>query len=499
MLRMDVTAPDFTTKPLPFLGIRTAYRRFAQLAMVLCDVTMVGLAFALAYWLRFYGGITVADDVPLDPAKYLGLMAVFLPVWLAIFWAMHLYDYHYLLGGTSEYTQALNASTIGMMAVVLVSFMVPDLQISRAWLIMSWVFSCLFVCGGRFTLRRIAYQLRRAGYFVAPALIVGTNQEALALASQLRDRRASGLAVLGFVTDEETSLPVGQRRSYGGFPVVGDLASLPEIVRQYGVREVIIAGTALDDTQRVEVLERLINLPDLDLRLSSGLYEILTTSVHVTTRASVPLMTLSRLRLGRLETALKTALDVGLIVLALPLLLPLFGAIALLIKLDSPGAVFHRRRVLGVNGTQFDALKFRSMVENGDEVLAQYPELRAELKRNHKLKYDPRVTRVGQWLRKTSLDELPQLLNVLRGQMSLVGPRMISPEEADLYGTMHLNLLTVKPGLTGMWQVSGRSNLSYEERVRLDMHYIRNYSIWLDLQILVVQTLPAVLAKRGAY
>ncbi|MCB0087645.1 MAG: sugar transferase, partial [Caldilineaceae bacterium] len=112
---------------------------------------------------------------------------------------------------------------------------------------------------------------------------------------------------------------------------------------------------------------------------------------------------------------------------------------------------------------------------------------------------DPRITRTGKWLRMTSLDELPQLLNVLVGQMSLVGPRMISPEEAKEYGIMSSNLLTVKPGLTGLWQVSGRSNLSYDERVKLDMHYIRNYSIWLDLQILCIQTLPAVLKGRGAY
>jgi lipopolysaccharide/colanic/teichoic acid biosynthesis glycosyltransferase len=123
----------------------------------------------------------------------------------------------------------------------------------------------------------------------------------------------------------------------------------------------------------------------------------------------------------------------------------------------------------------------------------------AQLKRDHKLKNDPRVTRMGTFLRRTSLDELAQLMNVVLGQMSLVGPRMISPAEAEMYGRMKNNLLTVKPGLTGLWQVSGRSNLSYEERVRLDMFYVRNYSIWLDVQILFFQTLPAVIKGRGAF
>jgi lipopolysaccharide/colanic/teichoic acid biosynthesis glycosyltransferase len=154
--------------------------------------------------------------------------------------------------------------------------------------------------------------------------------------------------------------------------------------------------------------------------------------------------------------------------------------------------------VMGINGSQFDAFKFRTMVVNGDEVLVAHPELQAELAQNHKLKDDPRVTKIGKVLRRFSLDEFPQLFNVLRGEMSLVGPRMISPEEISMYNQWDINLLTVRPGLTGLWQVSGRSDISYDERVRLDMYYIRNWSIWHDLQ-LILQTIPAVLRARGAY
>ena len=153
---------------------------------------------------------------------------------------------------------------------------------------------------------------------------------------------------------------------------------------------------------------------------------------------------------------------------------------------------------MGLNGKQFYALKFRTMVTNGDEILAQHPELKEELARNHKLKNDPRITKIGGFLRKFSLDELPQLFNVLTRDMSLVGPRMISPEEVSMYKQFDMNLLTVLPGITGVWQVSGRSDITYEERVRLDMYYIRNWSIWLDLQLLF-QTLPAVIKSRGAY
>jgi len=153
---------------------------------------------------------------------------------------------------------------------------------------------------------------------------------------------------------------------------------------------------------------------------------------------------------------------------------------------------------MGLNGKQFHALKFRTMVAQGDEILKKSPDLIEELAKNHKLKNDPRVTRLGAFLRRYSLDELPQLINVLKRDMSLVGPRMISPPEVSMYKQFDMNLLTVLPGITGLWQVSGRSDISYEERVRLDMYYVRNWSIWLDLQLLF-QTIPAVINGHGAY
>lgn len=185
---------------------------------------------------------------------------------------------------------------------------------------------------------------------------------------------------------------------------------------------------------------------------------------------------------------------VGLVRLA-----PLFVALGLLVvRLDSAGPVLYKRRFLGRGWKTFSALEFRTMLVNADEILAKDPELLIKYEKGFKLESDPRVTQVGRFLRKTSLDELPQLLNVLKGEMGLVGPRMIAPEEAEKYGKWQTNLLTVKPGITGPWQLNGRSDLPYPERVRLSMHYIRNYTIWLDIQILF-RTIPAVLRGRGGY
>lgn len=194
----------------------------------------------------------------------------------------------------------------------------------------------------------------------------------------------------------------------------------------------------------------------------------------------------------------KRALDVLLSGLVLFVALPFAIPVALLILLDSRGPVFYKRRVVGLRGRPFDALKLRTMVENGDQTVTHDSELAEELSNNHKLRDDPRVTRIGRILRKTSLDELPQLINVIKGDMSLVGPRMISFPELEKFGKWQDTILQVKPGITGLWQVNGRSDLPYEERVRLNVYYVYHRSLLLDLWILA-RTIPAVLTARGAY
>jgi lipopolysaccharide/colanic/teichoic acid biosynthesis glycosyltransferase len=200
----------------------------------------------------------------------------------------------------------------------------------------------------------------------------------------------------------------------------------------------------------------------------------------------------------RWDARLKDIVGPIVAVLILVVLFPLFAVIALVVKWSSPGPVFHRRRVLGGRRQPFDALKFRTMVADADGVLARSPQLRQAYSAKQKLTNDPRTTAVGRFLRKYSLDELPQLINVVRGQMWLIGPRMIAAEELVRYGTHAPRLMTVKPGMTGLWQVSGRQNTTYERRVELDMQYLDHWTLWLDLTILC-RTFAVVLTGRGAY
>ncbi|MCC6190178.1 MAG: sugar transferase [Anaerolineales bacterium] len=479
----------------PLLARRLQWRLFI-LSLLMVDLVLIGAAFRVAYLVRFELPLHVfAEDSSAPAYFYQALVAVQTGIWLIVFAAAGLYNRHKLLGGTEEYALVFRSSTTSVLAVVVVGFLVPSMVIARAWLVMSWVLSVVLVGFGRFVMRRVVYLLRRRGWFLSPAVIVGANLEGLSLAKQLLAWTTSGLQVVGFLDEK---LPAGTPVTES-LETLGSVSDIDAIIREHEIEEVILASSAYSARDHLmQLFQRYGVSKNVNLRMSSGLYEIITTGLSVREFAYVPLIGVNKVRLTGTEQAIKLLLDYAVALPGLILLSPLLLLLAVAVRLDSPGPVIYRRRVMGINGRQFDALKLRTMHVNGDEILSSRPDLQAELARNHKLKDDPRLTRLGPLLRRLSLDELPQLFNVLRREMSLVGPRMISPAEMEKYDQWSMNLLTVPPGITGVWQVSGRSNITYDERVQLDMYYIRNWSIWLDLQLLW-QTIPAVLRGTGAY
>ena len=464
--------------------------------LILSDAVMTFLAFWLAYYVRFEWFVQYfASSEIISFEQYRFLLYTMPLLWLGIFVVNGLYVKENLLGGTREYSRVLRSASAGFLVIVLAGFLQPTLIIARGWLLLTWGISFLFVAGARFGLRRQVYWLRKHGYFLTPAVIVGANQEGRWLADQLLRWETSGLHIVGFVDKKE---PVSSPLFHGLYSL-GPVERLGEIIEQYHIGEVILASSAFSTRDHLLDIFRMYGVSEkINIRMSSGLYEVLTTGLTINEFAYVPLVYVNKVRLAGIDNAMKFILDYLGAVVSLVVLSPLLLLIAICVKIGSPGPVLHRRLVMGLNGKQFYALKFRTMVTNGDEVLGQHPELKNELQKNYKLKNDPRITPVGAFLRKYSLDELPQLFNVLKRDMSLVGPRMISPEEAHMYKQFDMNLLTVLPGITGLWQVSGRSDISYEDRVLMDMYYVRNWSLWLDFQLLF-QTIPAVLRARGAY
>lgn len=492
MKTLSPTIPNPSSLDKLFPLSRKQRQTIMTFVLITCDFIAIGAAFWFAYQVRF---TILPYQAPYSEAEYRLLVFSIIPIWLLIFAAFGLYNPNTLLGGLQEYSRAFNAITAGILALILLGFFRRDeLTISRGWLLISWVFAVVLVASLRFWLRRVIYMIRQRGHFLSPTVLVGANSEGQALAEQLRDQRTSGLYIAGFIDE---NLPVGTP-VINGYCVLGDLDALETLVNDSHIQDVIIAPTALSREQLLNIYRMFNPNPDIRLRLSTGLFEVLNTGLRVKELSNVPLIEVNNARITGFDAFLKIVTDYTITIFSTVLLSPFLLLVALAVRLDSPGPILYRRRVMGANGAEFDAFKFRTMYTNGDEILEAYPELKEQLDREHKLKNDPRITHTGKFLRKFSLDELPQFINVLLGQMSLVGPRMISPPEMTQYGKWGMNLLTVRPGLTGLWQISGRSDVSYEERVRLDMYYIRNWSIWMDIYLLLA-TIPAVLRKKGAY
>jgi exopolysaccharide biosynthesis polyprenyl glycosylphosphotransferase len=480
-------------------NIRTKLR-VVQFALLGLDIAALIMAFELAFNIRFIAPTTsLFDPTALrNPDFYLNFMLILVPVWIALFFVFRLYDPTLLFGGLREYANIFNGCTAGFMLVIIAGYLDPSLVLARAWLIIAWAFAILFMMVERFAFRRLVYWMRSRGHLMSPTYIVGANAEGVAIAEQLMSTSATGVNIIGFLDD---SISPGEE-VLPGVVVHGPTSRAEILVQRFGVERLIVATSGIHRENMVDLFRRFVNSSDVSMWLSSGMYEILTTGVQIQDVGSVPMVSVNRVRLTGVNIFLKALIDYLGAIVGLILLSPLFIFIMIVMKLTDPGPIVYRRRVVGVGGKEFDAFKFRTMIVNSkevlDDLLARDPKARQEYDKFYKLKDDPRVTKIGAFLRKTSIDELPQLLNVLRGEMSIVGPRMITMEEVEKYGKWGLNLHTVKPGITGLWQVAGRSELTYEERVRLDMNYIRNYSIWIDLQI-VVQTIPAVLMSKGAY
>ncbi|OFX12861.1 MAG: hypothetical protein A2V59_11505 [Armatimonadetes bacterium RBG_19FT_COMBO_69_19] len=463
-------------------------RQLRVLLAVVLDASMIAAAFSFAYLLRFFWEIIPAADAP-PAAPYFIVLTPLLPVWLLIFAAYGLYR-DQVQPFLDEALKVMSAVSVGMMALVGGSFFYRDFSYSRLWMLLAWAISAALVLGSRGTLRLALRMVRARGIDVRRVLVVGAGPEGVALARALREHPELGQQPAAFLDEHETG-------EIEGLPVAGVPEDVLQAVRRFGAQRVIIAQPAelRDQTMQVAALCQEASVP---FAVVPDLYTLAATGAAVEVVGRVPLLTLQGSPLAGWGHRVKDALDVIAALLGVLLILPLLTTIALAIVLDSPGPVFYRHRRIGKGGVPFYAWKFRTMHRGADAQLAENEALRARFERTYKLVDDPRVTRVGRWLRRSSLDEIPQLLDVLKGDMSLVGPRPIVEDELARYGPWERRLLCVKPGLTGLWQVLRHHEPDYTQRVRLDMYYIDHWSLALDLQILI-RTLPSVIAGRGAY
>ena len=461
-------------------GVLARYHSVA-LGLAASDVLCLVLSLLLSYILIGQTSLSL----PLPTAYYVVLVASPL-MWLAVFHGFGLYSPQHL-SASEEFRRTIGAASVGVIFVVVGSYW-WDEALPRLWVGLTWLFVLVSELVVRRTWRWYLFRLKEDGRLSLRTLIVGTNDEAARLAHGL-GQRGLGFTPVAFVAT------AGPLVSPDGLPVAGRIDDLGSIIADYNAECVFVASTAAGAQDMLQVVQ-VTRQAGIEARVSANLPQLLTSRLTVQPVGQLMALSLKPVRLSGTQTVVKRAFDLTVASVGMVCVLPLWTVIAALIRLTSKGPVLFRQERVTKGGRLFTVYKFRTMVVNSDEVLRKHG---IDPSRPFfKLDDDPRITSVGKVLRKLSLDELPQLLNVLRGDMSLVGPRPLPADQVAANMELLSSRHEVPAGVTGWWQINGRSSVAFEEAVRMDLFYIENWSLSLDLYILI-KTVGCVLARKGAH
>ena len=486
--------------------------------LVVTDATIAVFSFVGAFLLREGGPFLFVRSGGLLAwaPKFAPYGALLLFVLLIRLLTLVYYDLYKLRGEFSyvdDGVRVFKATSVGSLLVVAAAFLYRGGFAYRAFSYARGVFvlDYLFALGAMSALRLFVRGAqgfaRRRHINLIPTLVVGRGPEAALCVREMHQRPELGYRVIGIVENGPVDETVPEK--FEGVPVISDFTDLPEAIRETGANEVIITDPRISGDLLFDVMMNVGRRRRVMFRIAPSLFNCLPRKTQIDQIGALPMIQLFREPLSSAARVTKRAFDIAIALLALAALTPLWLIIAAFIKADSGGPVFYRQERVGMDGRLFLFIKFRTMRAGADDdmhrdyqrkYIAGRPDtnLGDPERPVYKLYADPRVTRVGRVLRRLSLDELPQLLNVLRGDMSIVGPRPPIPYEVEAYKLWHRKRLDMKPGLTGLWQVSGRNRLSFDEMVRLDLFYIENWSLLLDLRI-ILRTLPVMLRGDDAY
>jgi exopolysaccharide biosynthesis polyprenyl glycosylphosphotransferase len=484
----------------PVLTHGAARGRAIWLSHYLRWATIVDCACALAASFIAFG--IRLETRPFLITEYLTFSLLMPVVWLAAVKLTGAYDPRFIGTGSDEYHRILNAG-VSLTAGIAVFSFVAKLDLARSYVVIALPCATAFDLIARYGLRKRLHKLRRLGSCMQRTVVVGHSGAVAELVNLLKADTHHGLSIVAAcLTGTQDSHEAGAQDSHeiAGIPVCGGIGSVPMAVETFAADTVALLACSEINGLMVRDIAWELEKTRTDICVAPALIDVAGPRATIRPVAGLPLLHVDHPQLSGAKQVLKGFFDRISAATALIVLLPVFVVIALVIRFNDGGRIIFRQTRIGKDGNPFTVYKFRTMVED-----AEHRRWKAQLARQNeadgplfKLRNDPRVTKAGAWLRHWSLDELPQLLNVLLGEMSLVGPRPALPEEVATYAYRVRRRLAVKPGMTGLWQVSGRSNLSWEESVRLDIRYVENWSITLDVHILW-RTLWAVVHRFGAY
>jgi exopolysaccharide biosynthesis polyprenyl glycosylphosphotransferase len=481
--------------------VRRAVRWPLVLSRMLIDATLVNIAFALAFHARYnlhlFRGVQPESDLPLS--AFLLAQVGLTIVTLSVFYFKGLYAQPRGASWIDQMSKIAGGGLTSVAVIVLASLLVSPVLASR--LVYLFFYAALLMVFGveRYAIRRVRMMLWQRGINIRRVLVVGASYAGQRIMKDLMERPDLGYTLAGYVEDEtadgEWTVPMN---GHGYPPRLGQVSDVDQVINAGHIDEVIVALPATSHPLIVDVIERCQRLR-VSFRLIPDLFEMRFNQVQIDALNGIPLIGLKEVALQGGNLWLKRTIDLLLAMVVLAVTSPILLIVAILIKLERPrGPVFFKQERVGYGGRRFMCYKFRSMRPDAEALKAELLALNEASGPIFKMKNDPRVTRVGKWLRRTSIDELPQVFNILAGDMSWVGPRPPIPAEVEQYTTWQLRRLEITPGLTGLWQVSGRSELAFDDMVKLDLFYAENWSLAFDIKI-ILMTIPAVLKARGAY
>lgn len=463
--------------------------------LVATDTLLILLAFAGAYAMRYVWqlGRTVDPANQVGIQAYLAFACLLVIVCLLSFRFSHVYPYKVGRSVVEETYVIGTATTLAVVVLSGINLVYQPLSYSRLLFLYTAILIICLLGLSRLLIVGVRLHLRHYGIGVKRVLLIGAGDVGRMVMRTVMARPELGYQVVGFLDD---NVAKGQT-DIGPFKALGPLENCNEILAQYTIDNVIIC-LPWQSHRMIQRLLRTCEHHQIRAQIVPDVFQLTRQQLQVEELNGIPLLGTRELSIQGWNLVLKRAVDLLITTMVGILTLPVTVLIALAIRVDSVGPVIYQQTRIGKNGKPFTCYKFRSMVTDADELRGTLVKLNEATGPLFKVRNDPRQTRVGRLLRRYSLDELPQLYNVLRGEMSLIGPRPNLPYEVEQYQEWHKKRLSVSPGLTGLWQVSGRSDLTFDEMVLLDIYYVENWSLALDLHILL-RSIPAVLKGRGAY
>jgi exopolysaccharide biosynthesis polyprenyl glycosylphosphotransferase len=460
------------------------------------DIFFLAVAFIVSFFVRFGANfMETLENFILYYVLY-SLFGIAVIILLLLF--NRLYNIENLHPGLDVNIKLLMNTILGTFAITTLNFYITrdDYLLSRAWLLYVAVFAFLFLFVGRIFVRRVVSLVFRIAGMRRNVLIIGVNEEGRRIATTFSKVELDNANIAGFVWIGKNSKPEETTGQFADFKILGSIDNVRQYIEEYNVDTIVISTSDLKYDKLLELIEKIKDI-DLEILMSPSLFEFSVTRMRMFDYGGLPLIQISQVRQNWKMKITKAFVDytVGLALLIGFLISYPFVAIA--IRADSEGPVLYRQERYGENFRRIRVFKFRTMVKDADKYKDIVDQL-YDKQGGFKLKDDPRITRVGRFLRKTSLDELPQIINVFRGEMSVIGPRALAIQEGDQLEEWEKKRMSVSQGITGLWQVSGRSDLNYEERMKLDLFYIHNWSVLLEIKIIFLTALR-ILFRRGAY